>query len=244
MTVDPEQIAAYRRLMAQVTPGGQPVARYVRKPDRVPDRCLVLDAAFNPPTRAHQALALTGAEAAGADGIFLQLAGANVDKGITGADLGERLVMLDAIASKDPRFGVVACSHARFVDKADALRALCPETAFVFAIGYDTLVRLFDPKYYDDMTGALNALFAAAEFAVANRGDDDEAVLDDYLATSPAADYADRIHKAILPPGLADVSSSRVRDGRARGEDVSHLVPPGVMAVISVLGLYTQKARD
>lgn len=46
--------------------------------------------------------------------------------------------------------------HARFLDKATVLRKAYPEAGeIVFLIGFDTLVRLFDPKYYG---GALTPL--------------------------------------------------------------------------------------
>ena len=39
--------------------------------------------------------------------------------------------------------------HARFIDKATALRKAYPEGGeLAFLTGFDTLVRLFDPKYY------------------------------------------------------------------------------------------------
>jgi nicotinamide-nucleotide adenylyltransferase len=228
--------------MSKLDPAGPPVAVIVKEPRQGrtdgPSRCLVLDAAFNPPTLAHWELAMSGAQASGADWMLVQLSSANVDKGVSGADLGQRLYMLDHIASEDDRVGVSACSHARFIDKAEALSRIAQNTRFIFAIGYDTLVRLFDPKYYSNIEEELGTLFGMAEFVVANRGEHDAGALEAYLSKKPASSHRNNIHQVSLPQNLADMSSSKTRDLISAGKPFAHCVPNGLPELIAAMDLY------
>lgn len=229
--------------MSKLDPSGPPMAVIVKEPRKGrtdgPSRCLVLDAAFNPPTLAHWELAMLGAQASNADWVLIQLSSANVDKGvISGADLKERLYMLDHIASKDDRIGVSACSHARFVDKVEALSRVAENTRFIFAIGYDTLVRLFDTKYYHNIEKELGILFEMAEFVVANRGEHDAEALEAYLNKRPAASHNNNIRQVILPQHLAGISSSKTRNLIGAGKPFSHCVPSGLPELIAAMGLY------
>lgn len=240
--IDPLRLQTYRDLMDSLDPSGPPKAVYVSEPApealRQPDRCLVLDAAFNPPTIAHWELALAGARISEADRILLQISSANVDKPVSGADLGLRVYMVDRLAAEDDHVGVSVCSHARFVDKANALHTLSPSTRHIFAIGYDTLIRLFDPKYYSRMTSELDDLFSNIEFAVANRGGHDETALNDYLRQSPQSEYKDKIYQITLSEGFREISSSETREKIRVGEDVSDWVPDVILDIIRESGLY------
>ena len=230
--------------MDSLDPSGAPKAVYVSEP--VPDglggpnRCLVLDAAFNPPTIAHWELALAGARISEAGRILLQVSSANVDKSVKGADLGLRVYMVDLIAADYAHVGVSACSHARFVDKARALQTLSPTTQHIFAIGFDTLIRLFDPKYYSRMGPELAELFANIEFVVANRGGATEVTLSDYLSQSPQTQYKSKIHQLTLSKNFTNISSSETRKQICIGGDVSAHVPSVILDIIQEMGLYTE----
>jgi len=48
-----------------------------------------------------------------------------------------------------PPIEIGVIKHARFLDKSTALRSSYPHTEkMIFLTGFDTLKRLFDPKYY------------------------------------------------------------------------------------------------
>jgi nicotinic acid mononucleotide adenylyltransferase len=236
------EIQAYRDLMSGLDSNGRPEAVILKEPRAVRadagSRCLVLDAAFNPPTMAHWELAMTGALASSADRILVQLSSANVDKSVSGADLGQRLYMLKHLTSEDDRVGVSACSHARFVDKASALSRISRNTQFIFAIGYDTLERLFDPKYYSDFDRELETLFGMAEFVVANRGENDAKVLRKYLREQPANKFHDKIHQTTLSQQFTDMSSSKTRILIETGMPFTHCVPKGIPELITEMELY------
>ena len=242
--IDPQRLQSYRDLMDSLDPSGPPKVVYVSEPTvehpRRPDRCLVLDAAFNPPTIAHWELARAGARISEADRILLQVSISNVDKSVSGADLGLRLYMVDRLAVDYDHVGVSACSHARFVDKAQALHDLSPSTRHIFAVGFDTLVRVFDPKYYSRMGSELDDLFSTVEFAVANRGGQDEKALTEYLAKPPQGNYKDNIHQLTLAQNFRDISSSETRDKIQAGVDVSDRVSSIILDIIREAGLYSK----
>jgi hypothetical protein len=55
--------------------------------------------------------------------------------------------------------GIIA--HGRFVDKAAAFRAEYGVGCdLFFVMGFDTIARVFDRKYYDDLHASMRALFA------------------------------------------------------------------------------------
>ena len=76
------------------------------------------------------------------------------------ASFGDRLAMMLQFAgdihsaARDTGLSILpvevgVIKHARFLDKAIALRKAYPEAGeIVFLTGFDTLIRLFDPKYY------------------------------------------------------------------------------------------------
>ena len=142
----------YRILMDSLNPQNPPVVQFVhRATPPQPKHIGVLDASFNPLTLAHEALVHQAQNAFGFDEIVLLLAKTNVDKALFGADLGQRLAMMVNYANSDTQLdaylSIAVCSHARFIDKAHALRAhISPDAQIYFLVGHDTLIRIFDPR--------------------------------------------------------------------------------------------------
>ncbi len=58
------------------------------------------------------------------------------------------------------------------------------------------------------------------------------------VAARPGAPRVDGVEMLAMEP--VEASSSEIRERVARGEDVSALVPPGVVAAIAREGLYAQ----
>ncbi len=58
------------------------------------------------------------------------------------------LVSTPSLASGKLAVEVGVIKHARFLDKSIELEKHYPEEEQVYLIGYDTLIRLLDPKYY------------------------------------------------------------------------------------------------
>ena len=233
----------YRTLMDELDPNGEPVVRFVQRvqPPQPRNRIGVLDASFNPLTLAHEALVRYAHAAFGFDEIVLLLAKANVDKALFGADLGQRLAMMAryADAVDDLCLSVAGCSHARFIDKASALRPHFPSDAqCCFLVGHDTLIRIFDPRYYADMSAELHALFSLCHLISANRAPFDRDAFQRFMARPECAPFAARIHPLQLPLSFGDISSTSVRDRIAKGASIADLVPQSVAQFIETFGLY------
>jgi nicotinamide-nucleotide adenylyltransferase len=183
-----------------------------------PGTLLCLSASFNPLTSAHWALVEAAQRRVPGDEVLLVLALANVDKAITGLPPAVRLALLTRFAQDRPAVSVAVTDSGRFVDKLAVVQeAYPPGTRILFLLGFDTLVRLFDRKYYTDRDAALIALFAGSECVVADRPPDRPEAVRAFLARPDVARFASRIHHVQLPPDLAQVSATRVRTGLAAG---------------------------
>lgn len=226
-----------RELLAGLDPGGPPRLAFARRaPGGIvgrADQLLCLSASFNPLTVAHVWLIQEASRIFSPGEVLLLLARANVDKTVTGFPLERRLSLLARFAETRPTFSVAACSHGRFVDKAEAIRPHYPAgTRLAFIVGFDTLVRLFDPKYYADRDASLSALFGASEFIAANRAPDPPEAVTAFLARPDVVPFAHRIRVIQLPPEIAAISATGVRTRLARGESISDLVPPEIQSLM------------
>jgi nicotinamide-nucleotide adenylyltransferase len=177
-------------------------------------------------TSAHTALIEAASTAFPPSEVLLLLATANVDKAVSGLPLETRLALLQRFADPRPDISVGVVAHGRFVDKLEAIRRAYPADArAVFLLGFDTLVRLFDPKYYDDPEASLMTLFSGSEVIVANRGADGPSAVEAFLGRPDVSAFAQRIHLVRLPDSLAAVSATDVRTRLAKGEPIAGLVP-------------------
>jgi nicotinic acid mononucleotide adenylyltransferase len=235
---------AYRRLVAGLSPAGEPRVVWAdRRPAGAPRLLGVLAASFNPPTRAHVAMAERARKAHCLDAVILELATANVDKEVSGAPLHERLMMLWRLARTRTWLRVAVTTHGRFLDKAVAFGAVFPSAELVFLVGYDTLVRVFDAKYYTDREAELDALFRQVRFVCAGRGDVGAEGIRRFMEVPENRAYAGRVAALELAAEEASVSSTRVRQALADGA-WSEDVPPAVMAYIAARGLYRRVADE
>lgn len=229
--------AALRALDASQQPG---VVRF-DSGRRFRPRIAVLPSAFNPPTVAHVRLLEIACAVEGMTGAAALLSTRNVDKGIYGASLADRVGMLVSLNQDRPDIAILAANAARIPDQAQALRVAHPDAAFDFVVGYDTLIRVFDPRYYDDMARDLTGFFEHHRLIAMNRG---EVTVDEvrrFLASEAAAAFAGRIVACALEEEPSRLSSSLAREGVARG-DVAPPIPGAVRDYIDRHGLYRDGA--
>src|SRR5688572_1324061 len=200
----------------------------------------LLAGSFNPPTIAHQTLALAGLTAGGLDLAWYTLSTRTVDKEIvSGAGLEDRLLLLDLLVEPDRRLGVLLVNRGLYVDQARLVRAAYPSLGeLVFLVGFDKIVQIFDPRYYDDRDAALEQLFALATFLVAPRGDDEAPALATLLDRPENRRFAGAVRPLDLPPELREVASSTVRLDLASGVPLEQVVPSEVTAFVEATGLY------
>ncbi len=238
------ELATLRQLADALAPNGEPTISFVLMAVdgiKTPRRKLgVFSASFNPLTNAHLKMIEESEKNYGLNEILLLLAKANVDKGIFGASLEERLLMLKVFAQKRPNCSVAASSHGKYIEKVKILGQLYPpNTEIFFIIGYDTLVRVFDAKYYTDLEAELNELFSLCRFIVANRSENDANVIARLLAEDIGKPYADKIDTIELSPFYANVSSTDIRERIKRGQPADDLAPSDVLDFIQKTLIYS-----
>ena len=188
-------------------------------------RVVVLPSAFNPPTLAHARLLDLAAAAVGAKQKAALLTTRNVDKGLHGASLDHRIGMLLELARRTHDLAVLTTNAARFVDQALALTKAFPSAQFDFVAGHDTLVRIFDARYYNDMPAELAPFFARHRLIVANRGEAGIADVAAFVADRAHA-FRSQILIAELEPKAASISSTDARSLVASGARPSGLAEP------------------
>lgn len=205
----------------------------------------LLAGSFNPPTLAHVTLASAGLTSGQLDRAYSILSTRTVDKEIvSGAALEDRLLLLDLLAEADPRLGTLLVNRGLYVDQARIARVTFPEAgALIFLVGFDKIVQILDPRYYDDRDAALEQLFALATFLVAPRGTDDADALAGLLAQSENRRFAGAVEPLDLPSGLRGVASSAVRQSVGTGGVPDETVPPLVRAFVDATGVYAEDGR-
>jgi nicotinic acid mononucleotide adenylyltransferase len=227
-------------LLAGLDPEGPPTVRTVPAGWTAPPHLAVLPGSFNPLTRAHTALA-RAALRHGVDAVAFGLSVRIVDKEqVTGATLEDRLLVLEEYVARRPEHAVVLLNRGLYVDQAAALHAAFPglrELAFI--VGYDKVVQIFDPRYYDDRDAALRQLFDLATLLVAPRDEHGEAALAALLRRPENRPFAGAVRWLPLAHPYRWLSSTAVRREVASNDDHIEAVPPEARALLRATGVYT-----
>lgn len=176
----------------------------------------VLAGSFNPMTIAHAAVA-DAVSAAGIDALLWALARVTVDKEqVTRASLVDRAIQVEAHLRGRPADGVLVMDAGLYADQAEALRAsLGPRTELWLVVGFDKIVQIFDPRYYEDRDLALRRLVSSAGLFVVPRQASSAPDLAALLDAPTNRPYATRVRYLPLPQEVARVSSTAAR-ARAR----------------------------
>lgn len=226
----------YVELFDRLDPSAPPqiefVHRAVQRTLHQTKKLGIFSGSFNPLTFAHTRMVEDTIAKYHLDELLLLLAKANVDKPVFGLPLAARLLTVKRYAESRPRISVGVSSHGRYIDKVSALKTMFPpDTEFNFIVGYDTLVRIFDIKYYTDFHAELQKLFVSARFIVANRAEADIKTIETFMAQPEICRYAAYVSCILLPDVYAYMSSTEVRELLDRGEVIEHLVPPSILAM-------------
>ncbi|KAI1078523.1 Nucleotidylyl transferase [Whalleya microplaca] len=269
-------------------------------PKLAPPALLVLDSSFNPPTLAHQRMALSALAQPNptpTSRILLLLAINNADKAPKPAAFPQRLAMMYVFAqdlllaqqrthpNSNPNanldIDIAVTTEPYFHAKSSAIAASDfyqagtgegtgegTDVEQVYLTGFDTLIRVFDPKYYPPagagagspaMASVLDPFFERARLRVTMRPDaewGDAAAQLRYLETLRQGElervggrtqWAERVEMVTGRDGDGEeeeviVSSTKVRDAvRRRDWDaLARLVSEGVAAWIWTEGLYRE----
>jgi len=216
------------------------ISRTREAADKPPGKVGVFPSSFNPITTGHMAILQEAAEIKAFREILLILDTQATDKEIFGATLVDRLMMLQVLFEAHPRFSLGASNRGLFLTKAEVLREMYPKgTSITFIVGYDTLARVLDPKYYEDcLETALDRLFVSCSFMVANRGIYGREAIEHLMASGDNRRFKDKVHFLEIPNHLAQISSSRVRQRVVEGKPFARLVPAPVREFIEEVKLY------
>jgi nicotinamide-nucleotide adenylyltransferase len=213
-------------------------------------RISVLDSSFNPPTLAHLALAKSQPAQGSYDARLLLLSIRNADKLLkpTDANLLQRLEMM-AISTQDidsdmpdsmRNAATAIIDEPTFVGKSRNLLTFLrdhiasldkgslaspPKIQLTFLQGFDTLERLFSPRYYashSSMTTLLRGFFSPdhddSTLVCAWRGDESKDVS---VLPSLAKEFIDAGRIVLIDIGEKErqISSTEIRGKRARSDE-------------------------
>ncbi|SMN20107.1 similar to Saccharomyces cerevisiae YCL047C POF1 Protein involved in the filamentation pathway [Maudiozyma saulgeensis] len=147
---------------------------------------LILDSSFNPPHWGHYTLIERAIQLYSQDSnvevhVLLLLSIQNADKGEKPATFDKRIDMMHLLSqSLQDKFSnltptVAICKSARFVDKSNGVRKeMFTAGKIVYLLGFDTITRVLDPKYYLPQTlkEAMTEFMSQTEFFCLTRGEE------------------------------------------------------------------------
>lgn len=179
----------------------------------------ILAGTFNPPTRAH--LALARAALARVDEVLFVLPRRFPHKAYEGASFEERVHMLEIALAELPRASLAASEGGLFIEIARECRAVYPaSTQLFFVCGRDAAERIVNWDY--GRPGAIREQLREYQLLVAPRGG----------VWQPPADLADRIHPLAMEEGYDEVSATEVRERIRSGKPWRHLVPESIADLV------------
>ncbi|KAL7926459.1 hypothetical protein ACQKWADRAFT_309292 [Trichoderma austrokoningii] len=235
-------------------------------------KLVVLDSSFNPPTRAHAEMAKSALKWAASARLMLLLSVNNADKAPKPASFATRLGMMegfghellksfaDAGGGDGPEIDLAVTKMPYFHDKARAIAesGFYAEPEQIFLAGFDTVIRIFNPKYYGSaeeggMRAALGPFFDRARLRVTMRTDDEWGGEDEQVeyVRRLGEDQLDEVGGDKAWAGRVDlvegrkgsgVSSSRVRElvKGGRKQELEEMVDGEVLGWIEEEGLYRE----
>ena len=250
-----QQLKQIQALLDQLDPEAKPQALIVPGSPQPRGTIIVFPGSFNPPTIAHLALLKQAREFALHQALpetnrsKTVLVYAAISRHIVDKEHVERPLMLDRIMLLQmvlqrhlPGAGIMLFNRGLYVEQAEAVRTSFPEVErLFFLIGFDKIVQILDPRYYDNRDAALNELFKLAELLVAPRGGADADDLTDLLRQAQNQPFAQYIHALPFDPAYRDISSTRIRQ---QADEYSHDVPEEVQRFIRETHVYEPPVRQ
>jgi nicotinate-nucleotide adenylyltransferase len=192
---------------------------FFRRARGSPARLGVFPGAFNPPTRAH--LALARAALSRVDEVLFVVPRVFPHKHYEGASFEDRIAMLEAALFDEPRFSVGSTPAGLFIDIARECRAVYGAGVELFFLcGRDAAERIVGWDY--GRPDAFAGMLAEFKLLVASRGG----------AYQPPAGFEKRIHPLELHRDLSGISATELRRRIALKEPWEHLAPEEVVDMV------------
>jgi nicotinamide-nucleotide adenylyltransferase len=206
---------------------------------------------FNPLTLAHIALVRSAGRLAGAHHHMLWLlAVASIEKeSVARATLVDRLAHLLAYVRAEPDSSVMVVNRGLYVEQVALLRSqLLTSSELVVLVGFDKIVQIFDPHYYQDRRAALDKLLSQARFVVAPRGPATSAELDALMSRPENQPYRGGVGYLPVASRYREDSATVARRLACRPgvskSALGYLLPPEGVALALRTGAYTAPAND
>jgi nicotinic acid mononucleotide adenylyltransferase len=166
-----------------------------------------------------------------------------MEKEPVGAAFEDRLAMLKKAFGRDPEVSIGLSNRGRFLEKIKPLSKYYPEPiSFFFIVGFDTIVRVLDKKYYPNRRKSLVELFDRSHFLVANRENDEKKEFEKFFNRKGNREYGKKVSFFNLSRKVSFISSSLVRKRIAEGKPVKGLVPEALLRWIQEKGHYKKTA--
>jgi nicotinamide-nucleotide adenylyltransferase len=215
------------------------LVRTIRHPNSPPETIAktlyVFDGSFNPPTRAHHRIAmsaLSNDRGPGPKRVLLLLATQNADKAKMRASLEDRLVMMTLSAHEllydaqqqreSPAVDIGLVKQPYFLDKATAIdesHVYPASPQQVHLIGFDTLIRIFNTKYYppDHNLRILEPFLSKHRLRATHRADDEWGSRQEQNQYVQDIVDGKRLHEGARPEWVRQISLS---EGRRENDDI------------------------
>jgi nicotinate-nucleotide adenylyltransferase len=187
--------------------------------NQTPWKLAILPGAFNPPTRAHLAMAESALGIV--DEVLFVLPRAFPHKEYSGAEFDTRVQWLQAALGGNPRFSLASSERGLFIDMAREARVDYGAATQLFILcGRDAAERIVNWDYggADNIEKQLEVF----ELLVAARGGHYD----------PPPQIRNRIRSIALPADVEEISSTEVRRRISAGEPWRHLVPGPIARLI------------
>ncbi|SCV02890.1 LANO_0G00870g1_1 [Lachancea nothofagi CBS 11611] len=215
-------------------------------------RVLVLDSSFNPPHCGHLNLVQRAVKHFGNCSlhVILLLSTNNADKLAQPASFDKRMdmmcIMADILEEDSIRASVGITKFGKFIDKSDAMhKELDPKIIITYLLGFDTVVRIFDSKYYKPLSTAeaLKNFMEGTDFFCLTRKDEIDCTQQlNYVRGIASGDFEPDIPKSwhskvVIEENdshTSEISSSKLRKAiRNPKQDVSSFIPSEIYKYIT-----------
>lgn len=245
-----QNLKCIQRQLNQLQAETLPRALVVAGSPQPRENILVFSGSFNPPTTAHLALLKQAQQFARQHEPMFAYAAFNTHT--TDKETVERPLLLDRILllkrllhTRLPHAGILLFNRGLYIEQAQAIHTSFPRVKRIFFLmGFDKIVQILDPRYYDDRDSVLSTLFKLAVLQVAPRGNAGEQELTDLLRQPENQRFASFIHMLPLDQAYRAISSTHVRqDGNQAPNSVLHHAPQEVRHFMRETRAYAPPVR-
>lgn len=205
-----------QEVLDRLDPRDRPLALTLPSSPAPDENIIIFTGSFNPPTLAHLAMLKQAhhyARTHTSMRLYAAMSKQTVDKeGVVRPLFLDRLDLLERLMKRFRDAGILLFNRGLYVEQALAIRHSFPRVREIyFLMGFDKIVQILDPRYYDNRDAALEGLFAQAKLLVAPRGDDGPDALRALLQQPENMRFARYIEPLALNTAYREISATHIR---------------------------------